>query len=218
MGIEKLVFSGKKALIIGSLTSSIILLSACESVLRQSLEVAEEVRNMSYMIATLPLKPFQNRREPSISENGCFEIPSGKVCRLYLSEEVYGAKEEYFGILKIKNNPHYESMILAYFDGDNYDIGGNKNLVVVGYKGSSVDDFVEPWYSKIDFSYSRFEGFFENPVKNHLNMDDNQLKRVMDKGLVSKLKLKILQERMHDKIRDALRLLTTKSKLITYHE
>jgi len=198
----------------GMCLSTLVLLPAC-GVIKAKEDLATELAKMTYKIATLPLKPFfWLKSEPSVpSINRCIETPEEKVCKLYLKQEIdFGVYEEYFGVLEIKkvfleNQPSdLVKLILGYFDGDNYDFDGKKNLVVLMYTGRDSKEFVVPTFGNPYFPYDLFEAYFNDPIKEILDTRENPLKIAEEKNLISLKQFEEFLKLIREQIGEALKI------------
>tara|TARA_Y100000310_G_C20663787_1_gene806302 strand:- start:1307 stop:1930 length:624 start_codon:yes stop_codon:yes gene_type:complete len=203
MNIEKHLFSGRRALFVGGLA---LMLSSCTSWTELPRKAAEEVINLGYKIATLPFSYFQEGERVLFSVNGCINLSEEKVCKLYLEEEVHGANEEYFGVLRIRKPNNFE-MTLGY-SNDGSDIDGNRILTVIRYKGKSFDEFVIPEFGENDHSYEEFRKFFDDPTENQLDVSDNQVKKAIEKGLIGDVQMVFFLDELRERVGHALELLS----------
>ena len=223
MGIEKFFSAGRGILLAGSLVS---MLSACESFREFPIKIAKEVAEMTYRIATLPTRPFQpfvsqahaGQEETGPEINTCVnvfeknglneEVLKERVCRLYLRNKIDANPdvfEEYFGVLIMENSGNVE-LTFGYYNGDMENMSGEKVLPVVRYNGDKGDDFAMPGYGKIDFNYKTFREFFEKPRESELDTKENPLKAALDKNILSAVKMKVFKKKLHDRIREGLKL------------
>ena len=204
-GIEKYVsnfdryFSaGKSAVAVASLVA-ILTSTSCAFIPKTPKKAAEEVLQMTYRLATLPIS-YLSKDEPPI--NRCIEDLREKVCKLYLEEETDFGTEKYFIVLEMKKGIFKDEhrLILGYFDGDNYDFDGTKKLSVVIYTGENPKNFIDPVYGKQDFGYEEFREYFRKPRANTLDVSDNQLEKLKRNNFINAIQFEVFRKDLHERI------------------
>jgi len=203
--IEKYVSKGTKGLVTLSLIS---FLYSCESFYKTPVKIAEEVGDMTYRIATLQV--FSGEEESFGS--GCINSPNKKEksCKLYRKNKIDtnpDVYEEYFGVLDVELEKKEIKLVLGYYDGDMFDFNGNKVLTVVRYRGNKREDFITPSFGKIGYSYDKFTSYFRDIKVKRLDTSDNPLKNIMTKGIIDMVRVNTFRSKLHDRIREGLKLL-----------
>jgi len=218
VGIEKYFSVGKRV------ATAVVLvggLSSCEF-LQAQMRLTVELGKMSYRMTTLPIRTLlQSDRKELENEppvNRCiktpeYETPEEKVCKIYLKKKIDSdpdVYEEYFGVLKIRKEKYQESelvkLIFGYFNGDNYDHDGRKNLIVVMYTGENREEFAIPTFGNLSFPYCLFETYFNNPRTEILDTRENPLKIAGEEELISLDQRTVFLKLLSEKIGYALKL------------
>ena len=173
---------------------------------------AERISAVEEMYGRITSLPLELEAVTELPKNNCSLNLTEMVCRLYIEEKIDdGVTQEYYGI--VQKSANRRRLVLAFFDGDGYDMNNKKIMSVVIYEGNGLDIFTEEEYANRDHKFDDFIKYYGSPETERLDTSNNQLKNAILKNLITLGKLFKYREEMNDRIKYALELLIKQRKL-----